>query len=253
MKFIALSILTLSTVQHVLAADTQRTIDETRLVLEKWVNQRKDLADRKAAWTVEKQSLEQSIQLYEKELAELDKQIQVAREQSSEADQQRVELEDRDRIALAAAESVTKVIDDFEDRLVKASKRFPDPLRRKIAEFLRRIPTEPDAQKGSLGERMQVLVAVLGEVDKFNNSITTDTEFRKREGDAEVAVETVYIGLGQSYFVASEGDYAGVGFPGAESWEWVVRPELAPKIREALAIYKNLKPAEFVGLEVTIK
>lgn len=235
------------------AADTQRTIDETRLALEKWVEQRRELADRKAAWAVEKKSLEQSIQLYEKELADLDERIKTAQEQSSEADRVRVELEDKDKLAQEAAVSVEKVINGFESQLLKVAKGFPDPLQRKIGEFLRKIPDPANRENKSLGERMQVIVAILGEVDKFNNSVTTDTEFRKVNGGTEVSVETIYLGLGQSYFVAREGDYAGVGFPGAEKWEWVERRELAPKIREAFAMYQNLKPAEFVGLDVTVK
>jgi hypothetical protein len=44
-----------------------------------------------------------------------------------------------------------------------------------------------------------------------------------------------------------------VGTPGPGGWEWTVKPELAPQIREVIRIYRNERPARFVSLPATIR
>ena len=61
---------------------------------------------------------------------------------------------------------------------------------------------------------MQVLVGVLNELDKFNNAVNIFSEKRKNDQGDEVAVETVYVGLGAAYFVNDADDFAGMGLPG---------------------------------------
>jgi hypothetical protein len=102
-------------------------------------------------------------------------------------------------------------------------------------------------------ERIQVVVAVLNELDKFNNAVTIFGEKRKNAKGEEVAAETVYVGLGAAYFVNDAGDFAGSGSPGPKGWEWSIQPELAGPIREVVRIYRNEQSAKFVGLPVTVK
>jgi predicted nucleic acid-binding Zn-ribbon protein len=250
MKSLIFSALLLSTSAHLFAADTEKTLEQTRAILDKWVDQRKAIADRKAAWVVEKQTLEESIRLYQKELDDLSRQIKEAEAQSSAADKERVDLEDKEKLLLDAAQKVTDVIDGYETRLLTLARAFPDPLTKKIAEFLRKIPDEKNRKEKSLSERVQTVVAILGEVDKFNNSVSGETEFRKGADGNEIAVDTLYLGLGQGYFAAKEGAYAGIGYPENGKWVWVDKPELADRIRDSLAMFRNTKPAQFVGLEV---
>jgi len=252
MKLIHLLAIFIFVATPILAADPQKAIEDTRTILEKWVEQRKEIADRKASWIVEKQSLGQSIGLYQREIEELNHQIKDAQEQSSAADKEYVALEDKEKLLIEATKAVDKVIDGLEAQLIKLMKVFPEPLKVKTAEFARRIPTENNRKDKSLSERVQNLVAILGEVDKFNSLVSSDTEIRKTNGK-EIEVDTLYLGLGQAYFVTKDSRYAGVGYPGNEQWEWVDKPELASRIREALAMLLNVKPAEFVGLEVTVK
>jgi hypothetical protein len=102
-------------------------------------------------------------------------------------------------------------------------------------------------------ERIQVIVGVLNELDKFNNSVTVFSEKRTNEKGEEVAVETVYVGLGAAYFVNAGDDFAGTGRPGQNGWEWTVQPELATPVREVIRIYRNERPARFVALPVGIR
>jgi hypothetical protein len=100
---------------------------------------------------------------------------------------------------------------------------------------------------------VQVCVGVLNELDKFNNAVNVFTEKRKNDKGEDVAVQTLYVGLGAAYFVNDTADFAGTGAPGANGWEWSNKPELAPKVQEAVKIYRNEKTAHFLTLPVAIK
>jgi hypothetical protein len=102
-------------------------------------------------------------------------------------------------------------------------------------------------------ERIQVIVGILNELDKFNNAVNVFSEKRKNPKGEEVSVQTLYVGLGAAYFVNDTADFAGVGSPGANGWEWTVRPELASAVQEAVKMYRNERTAHFVPLPVTIR
>ena len=102
-------------------------------------------------------------------------------------------------------------------------------------------------------ERAQVIVGILNELDKFNNAVTIFSEKRNNGKGEEVAVETVYVGLGAAYFVNDAGDFAGSGTPGADGWEWTARSELASPVREVIRIYRNEQPARFISLPAVIR
>lgn len=228
-------------------------VNETRAVLQQWIEARQTLAKTKVDWRVEKQILEQSIQLHEDELRLLEKQIQEGEQQSSAADQTRVALEDEQKRLEAAANAVGAAIDRFEDQVVRQMKAFPDPLRRAIAPLARRIPDPGKRKHLSLSERMQNVVGILSEVDKFNSTLSVSKETRRAADGTEYAVDTLYLGLGQAFFVSQDRQQAGVGYPADGVWQWADKPELAPMIREALDMHHNLQPAAFVGLEVQVR
>ena len=104
----------------------------------------------------------------------------------------------------------------------------------------------------SAAEQLQVVVGILNELDKFNTAVSIFSEKRKNPQGEEVAVETVYVGLGAAYFVNDAGDFAGLGTPGPSGWNWTTRPEIASSVREVIRIYRNERPARFVTLPVTI-
>jgi hypothetical protein len=101
-------------------------------------------------------------------------------------------------------------------------------------------------------ERLQAVVTLLGEVDKFQQTVTVAPGRQTDSNGREVSVETLYLGLGAAFFSDPTGQVAGVGKPGKAGWEWQLKPDLGADIRSALAMYRNSKPAAFVGLPVTL-
>jgi len=168
-------------------------------------------------------------------------------------DKQRLAAEAQKAELEAATQKVGELVGGLEQRVQELAPSFPPPLADKLSSALKRIPADPANTKMSGLERMQTVVGILNEVDKFNAAITVVSEVQKNPAGAEVQVETLYLGLAQAYFVDKAGDYAGVGTPAATGWQWTPNNALAGNIQKSIAMYKNAAPADFVSLPVQVK
>ena len=229
-------------------------LDKTRTHIEKWVQTRQLIAKKRADWRVEQENISQSIGLLKKELNLLVNEIKQAKELDSEADIDKRRI----NLSLEDLKKANKVVVDalwkMERQALIIMSWFPEPLKDRTAGVRNRIPLEQkDLRDFSAAERMQNIVAMLNEADRFNSAISMAIEFRKDAGGKERQVQVVYLGLGQAYFVNQNNTIAGTGLPGPEGWVWSLNNDLAPKIRKVIDIYENRRPAEFVSVPVEIK
>ena len=229
------------------------SLTETRATLEKWVQARQLAARQQADWRLEKETLEATAALYERELKTLQEQLAAAAESGVQTGTERTDLEKQ----LASLESqearAAALAGELEASVRRLAPRFPEPLREKVAALLARIPAEGQEARGSSGERLQAVVALLGEADKFNGAVHVVSELRRNPQGEEVQVRTLYLGLGQAWFVDATGSYAGTGVPGVAGWEWTARGDLADTVTRAIAMYENTQPVAFLGLPVRIQ
>jgi septal ring factor EnvC (AmiA/AmiB activator) len=234
------------------AAEEASPLARTRSTLEQWVETRQLISQTRSDWQTDRETLEQTVQLYERELKFIDEQMakvstnntQVAKEMGEALALQKTSNETLDGARHFATE--------HEARVKKLAPQLPEPLQEILKPLLARMPADPATTKMLAAERMQVLVGVLNELDKFNNAVNLFNEKRTNPKGEEVAVQTVYVGLGAAYFVNEAGDFAGTGAPGANGWEWSVKSEIAPTVQEAVRIYRNERTARFVTLPATV-
>lgn len=231
----------------------QTPLSETRSALEKWVETRQLISKTSSDWQSDKEMLEQTVQLFQRELKAVE-------EQMGKLDTNNVQVEKERVLAaadLAAAnESLEKTrafAAEFEGRVSQLALQLPVPLQETIRPLLSRMPTNSASTKMAATERAQVLVGVLNELDKFNNAVVIFNEKQKNQKGEDVAVETVYVGLGAAYFVNEKGDLAGQGTSGANGWEWTINQKLAKPVREVIQIYRSDLPPKFVSLPVVIR
>ena len=142
------------------------------------------------------------------------------------ADADRAALTEEKERQTAAAAVVKANIGDLETKVKAILTSLPEPLVDKIKPLIRRLPNNPENTKLSLGERVQNVVGILSQADKFNSTITLSNESREISEGKLVQVTTLYWGLAQAYFVDNSGSYAGTGKPvqqlgnGPKSMEW---------------------------------
>jgi hypothetical protein len=236
-----------------IVARAESPVTEVRSTLEKWVETRQLISRTKSDWQSDKEMLEQTCQLLERELKELG-------EQSAKLSTNHLQVEKERAQAEATLASSEETLDqarqfaaDFEAQVRIVVPQFPGPLQELLRPLLDRLPSDPASTKMAPTERMQVIVGILSELDKFNSAVSVFSEKRRDPKGEELAVETVYVGLGAAYFVSDSGKFAGTGMPGPNGWEWTSAPEIGPLVKEVVRIYRNERPARFVSLPAVIR
>jgi septal ring factor EnvC (AmiA/AmiB activator) len=237
------------------AAGTPRptSLNDTRSTLEKWVETRQLISKTRSDWQSDREMLEQSIQLFERELKAVEDQMTKLSTNSTQADKERAQADAQVKSANESLDRTKQFATGFESEMNKLVPRLPKPLQEILKPLLAKLPSDPANTKMAAAERAQVIVGILNEIDKFNNAVTIFSEKRKNDQGEEIAVQTVYLGLGAAYFVSDAGDLAGTGTAGANGWDWTVKNELASSIKEVLRIYRNERPPRFISLPATIK
>ena len=162
-------------------------------------------------------------------------------------------LEEEQARIEAAERNVRAFLARLEGKIKKLVPRLPSPLAKRLEQHIALVPEDPQNTKVSLGKRLQLIAVIIGEVNKFNSEISIHGEVRKNEQGIEVPVQILYLGLGGAYFVDNKDQYAGIGIPAADGWKWETRTDLAEKISQAIKIYDNTAPAEFVSLPFQVQ
>ncbi|MBL9136015.1 MAG: DUF3450 family protein [Verrucomicrobiales bacterium] len=229
------------------------TLGPLRVGIEQWVQTKQLISRTKSDWDAEKEMLLQTKALYERELSGIDDQMSKVSTNSVQVDRDRAVLDAELKDSNATLDHARVLVAGLEAKASALAARMPDPLKETLQPLLNRLPQEAASSKTAVTERLQTVVSLFNEIDKFNNAISITSEKRKNDRGEEIAVESVYVGLGAAYFVNQTGDFAGTGEPGADGWRWSVNPSLAAEVREIIRIYRGERTASFVLLPVQVQ
>jgi hypothetical protein len=233
---------------HVAVESADTSVSDARNVMRQWIETRRVAGEAKQSWASEKELIEASIRMFEREAGDLAGRMESLGAESESVVRERAELEGEKVQLVAASVQMNELATELERRMVELSSRLPRPLQQRIEPWLGRFPEDPQMTRLTAAERMQNLVGLLNEVDRFNGAISVESEIRRNPAGLEVQVETLYLGLAQGYFVGEEGRFAGVTMPSEAGWLEEVRPELGARIQRAIAMYRNQQPAAFIPL-----
>lgn len=235
------------------AAEPQAEVDGVRAALEKWVETRKIISQERRDWKLNKETLNERVELVQREVDVLRAKISEAQENISEADKKRAELvTENDKLKEAAAGLAESMV-ALEIRTRTLLKNLPDPIRERVKPLSQRLPENTGDTKLSFAERFQNVVGILNEVNKFNREITVTSEVRALPDGTSAEVTALYIGIGQGFYTSANGHVAGTGTATADGWVWTPDNSIAPQVAAAIAIFKNEQVAAFVQLPVEIR
>jgi len=227
--------------------------DETRALLDRWVETRKLISEEKSQWKSKREQLERTVELLEKERSRLLEDIARLEARTGASDLEMSRLREEDTRLEETLDVVESRTSRLEEALPSLMAGFPPNLQERTRPLVRNGPGEEDDPDPSLAGRLQRAIGFLSEGDRFQENIQVVREVISPEGKEESEVRVLYLGLGQAYYLGPDGKRAGGGRPGENGWEWIPEPGLAPDIRHALAIYDNEAAPEFVRLPVTLR
>lgn len=227
-----------------------------RVLLEKWVEVRRQISVARADWRVEKESIEERIDVVRRSIEAVQKRIVETDQSIAAAGEQKAKLAEDGKQLETVAAKVDAALAMFEDRTRALLARLPEPIREKVAPMSQQFAvaaTEDGRKKLSLGARLGNVLVVLNLVHKWNREITVTSEIRTLADGSKAEVACLYLGLGQAFYVTAKGDAAGVGIATADGFQWSPRNDAAAAVQEAIAVYQSKKTASFVALPVQIQ
>lgn len=233
--------------------DDSENIAIAKKAMEQWVETQKILSQEKKDFAIAKDMLQSRMELYQSEIENTIARIDEAMASIGKADEKRQEIMEQSRQLKEASQSLEPVIATMEEKTRNLVKRLPDHIREHVKVLSQRIPANSDDTKLSLSERFQNVIGIANEVDKFNAEISMHTSIRQLDNGSSVEVTTVYIGIGQAYYVNTGGDVAGYGMATDDSWLWVQQDAIAPAVSKIISILRSEQMAEYVQLPVEIK
>ncbi len=228
-------------------------IDSTRTAIEKWVETRRVISHEQREWALGKEMLNERIELIRREITSLRSKIDETQANITKADLAREDLVSENDAFKNSSASLTQSVTDMESRTRALLARLPDPIRERVKPLSQRLPNDSAETKLSMSERYQNVVGILNEINKFNREITLASEVRTLRSGVTAEVTTMYVGIGQGYYVGGNGTIAGYGTATDDAWVWVEADAAAPEIAQAIAMLKNEQVAAFVRLPAEIK
>jgi len=226
----------------------QEPLVEGRTALEKLVETKKLICKERQDWRSEKALLQDRIQLLRRETENLKETTVQVVSGIGDADQKLAESTAKLNELKAATAGLAQDIVRLEEGIVTLLKRAPVPIVERVKPLSQRIPKAGTETRIGLSERFQNVIGILNEMNKFCREITVTSEVRDQPDGGKAEVTVMYLGLACAYYCNVASGLAGVGRPGLEGWIWEPRNDLAQAVADAIAIYRNEKPAGYVLL-----
>lgn len=227
-------------------------LEETVSVLEEWVQTERLISETKSEWEASKASMQNLISIYGREIETLEEVIESAEEDTSAAEIRRSELNQQDEAVKAIESEVVKAIVEAEGQIKGLRVLLPPPLQEELGPLFNSLPENPSETKLAIGQRIQPIVAILTQVQKFNQVVTVVEDFREFEAGRTVQTETIYFGLGAAFYVDTADEHAGLGVLGEDGWVWQEDDSLVPEIRNFISIYRGTQQASYVTVPVDV-
>ncbi|MCA8977306.1 MAG: DUF3450 family protein [Planctomycetes bacterium] len=236
------------------AAQNKEIVQNARTLLQQRAEAWQVITKERADWKLGREILTDRIGMAKRETEGLRGKTAEADQNITEADRKTEELVTVNEALKQASASLEQPIVALEQRTLNLVKRLPQPLIDHLALMTQRIPTDAEKAKGiRLAVRFGTVVAVLQEIDKWNQTITIAPELIELGSGQRAEVTAMYLGVGQGYYVAPDGKHAGIGTAGGEGWSWTPADDAAPRIELAIDIYNKKQTAAFVKLPVRIQ
>lgn len=235
-----------------LCLNAQTNLESTRDVLDQWVQTKQIISKENSDWRLEQSILSDTQKLLSSELARLDTSLEDLKNSATAADEDRSKLTAQKEMIAEASAVVEGSIQELETQMKRVVKTLPTPLVDKIKPLIRRLPEDSANTTLSLGERVQNIVGILSQTDKFNTTITQTSESRELDSGKVVEVRTLYWGLAMAYYVDASGAYAGIGYPREDGWEWPQIDGSGPQIKQLLDVYEGSEEIQFVEVPARI-
>jgi exonuclease VII small subunit len=218
-----------------------------------------EIQQEKDSFERDREVMENYAEGLESEIASLRESIARANDRKLGADRDSVDKTERKAAFAAARSQLATSVRALEEQALARAKAFPRSLlaEPKMAQALEEIGTDihltGNQLEAQLPKRLNSILTLLGEAEKFQQTVHLRDELHTRADGREFNMKVVYFGLGAAYAVNEAGDFALVGRPAADGWHYEERSDLAATIKRLVDITTGDAEAGFVPLPVELR
>jgi hypothetical protein len=229
-----------------------QSIEESRLILGKWIETQQIISKERNEWQQGKEILQSRLELVKTEITTLNEKIAQAEATVAQANVKRDELLGEADQLKAATSQLTEAVTAMESEVRRLYAMVPEPVQTRLQPLFQRVPDEESQSRISVAERFQNVLGILNELNKANNELTVNFEVRNLADGKPAEVRALYIGLAQAYYVSAKGE-AGIGRPSDNGWQWESSKDVGNDVLMALEILQGKQTPAFVPLPVKMK
>jgi len=238
-----------------LAQQPEPSPNETlRITMAEWVETMRKIQREEDDWVRDQEVLGNYREGLEREISDLNERIEAAKNRKDGADKESLELSGKRDGFVKARESLVAEVRRLEQQLSAGIGIIPPPLRNEprvaqlIEEFENAAALPDDKVDEGISKRLLTLVNLTTEIEKFQQTVVVRPELHRDAQDREFNMQVVYFGLATAYGVNQDANFAIIGKPAADGWDYEPRPELAQDIQRMLAAILGDAEAAFTQL-----
>jgi len=229
-------------------AEQEVNPSNSRELIRQWVQTERIISEEKTTWQVEKQQMQDLLEIYQQELKLLNEELNVAGSSADLIDENKEKLES----GLAQYREAKQIL--------RSSMASLEELGSDID--LIRSPQALDKPRDVL----KSIIAILNAAGSFNRTLTLAEETRTLANGKKITVSVLYLGLCRAYYAADVGPLAGTGVPAATAatadtaataaaggWLWTEDGGIADQVRRTIAVHKKSAQPQLVELPVQLQ
>jgi TolA-binding protein len=229
------------------AQEAADPIQEIDALTQQWTSLERQKDSLRAEWRTQEPILEQQLALLEREIAELSTVLEATATQQGEVEQRRLELLEEQTRLEAESAALEASLAQASLALHSLHRDLPPPLEDAWAEELARL----DNPVGTVSERFQKLLELLGQLDDFDAKVTLNEAVMVLGDGNEHVVQQVYLGLSHGWYVTADRQFAAAGTTGPDGWVWTPVADAAP-IEQIVGILEQRVTPELVSIALEL-
>ncbi len=231
---------------------------ELRSTIEQWVGVMEKTHAENSRWMREKEILESSKEGLDAEILDLKAKISELKENAQVASSQDQTKIAQKRMYDEARENLSLGLEQLLKRVPELFVLIPDSYMKENSKLSAAKATWEDIKdvspEKSLGNKVNLIVTLLGELESFNQLVWTVSETHEVDGQARI-LTTVYFGLGAAYSTDEKGQVALIGHPSHQGWVFkkIEDKKAGAEINKLIVTATGAGELEFSKLPIEIK